>query len=243
MERASKKIKRTIFIAIVVIAVLFLLPGACSFGDDTSSDAPAPSDKTITIKGGRNVILNKGYWDQLLNQAAEAPSLVTLDLSGCAVDTDIGTSDSLDLSIAGYSPLFTWTEDFPKNTAKNRKWVVFDPKRGTPHNGKSKIARLILPDAATLIPDGNGKTDRRSQTKGTVEYGMRTVEVLTATFKDFTALKSVTGAGIEQIGLCPFKDSGTGGLSGGRSCPWGLGVSHFICYPSQGAHLQSNCWI
>jgi len=174
-------------------------------------------DGTVLIKGMEGIPLSTAHWNILLNKIDSLSSLVTLDLSECMVDADGGQTVNAALnmsSVASTSVLFKWRQLFPPFSGYSGQkladevyndWVVFDPRRGTPHNGKSKIAHLILPDEATLIPSGDGVIDRESKDKGDLYYGMwKVITITNPTFADFTALKSVAGRNVQQIGRYAF---------------------------------------
>jgi len=205
-------IKRAVTIALTLIAIL--LPGGCSVVGTDPDVAPFPSDGTVLIK--KSVKLNNMSWISILLEVSTQSSLVTLDLSGCDIDDNPNVKDlkikssSLNLNDVQThnSVLFELTQEFPTfNTGGSEapfpvEWVVFDPQRDIPF-GKDKIARLILPDKATVIPWGEGKAERQGPA-GTVENGFFKITINTPTFAGFTALKSVTGRNVKQIGRYAF---------------------------------------
>jgi len=207
MKRVKNSTKQAVFIIVVVTAVLLL--GACSVPvfptSDSSTPKPTPPLRTVYGTGE----LNFKNWTNILLEVQNHPDpLVELDLSACEIDTSLslGPSSSLDLDQATSSVLFYWTQEFSGNKPESIEWVVFDPKSATPEmeKGKNKIARLILPNEATLIPDGTYGADRQNSTPGTVGYGMWNITIKIPTFYHFNALKSVTGRKVTQIGKCAF---------------------------------------
>jgi len=203
MQRALIGINRAARAAIVGIAALIL--AVCSFSlDDGSSPTPVP-------KKADKRVLDKAYWEELLDWAARQDSPVTLDLSDCEVQSNTVTSstgkvaDYLDATHDGdlvNAVLFKWIEKMPEDppgtNVVTKEWVVFDPKREI-SRGKDKIVELILPDKAEIIRDGHGTCVRMSTDEKTEEYGMFEITIVAPAFNHFTNLKKVTGQNVKQI--------------------------------------------
>ena len=136
-------------------------------GVGTSIDNP-PFNMSPTINLGNMTSSNSG-WHTLLREIADAKRFVALDLSNCTMNGTVFNPDP--------SPSF------------------IDPSlMNVP--GKNRIVSIILPTAATSIPDYQGN----EQDPGGWELMERT-----RAFRGFNSLRSVTGANITIIGKHAFK--------------------------------------